>query len=123
MWTELERLADAPAGLPAADTRLADLSEYIWLIQADSGRLVAVAGLYFPSAILRAAVLWLIPYPSLRPRDALGLRKLTHVVLARTPNTALLIDRGEARNARFAEWLGFMRTELNDEHWVYKWPH
>lgn len=123
MWTELASLAEAPEGLAPADTRLAELSEYIWLIQADSGRLVAVAGLYFPTAVLRSAVLWLLPYPSLRPRDAIGLRKLTQVVLARTPDTALLIARDAERNARFAEWLGFMQIAGNEEHWVYKWPH
>lgn len=120
MWNRIARIENAPLGHTAKDNVVLNLCDYIWLISRDDGTPVMVAGLYKPIAVGGDNIIWMAPYPSLRPWDFRGMKKLMDLLKAGIPNLTAIVDVTQTAAVRTVEHLGFVLEKDGHER-VYKW--
>lgn len=123
MWTELRALEEAPPIEAAWKQTIAEDSEFIWLVSRDDGTPIMVAGLYRVNVTLPIRIIWVAPYPSLRPFDLRGLKKLFQKIVEKIPSIVAEVDMSNAKAVALAKHIGLRHLRTNEfNRGTFAWP-
>jgi hypothetical protein len=122
MWTELTDLSAAPPIELNWKKTVLSSSEYIWLVQRDDETPVMLAGLFRPSLWLADRLIWVIPYPTIRPIDLRGLRKLFAKIVAGIPNIVAEVDVTDKKAVALAKHIGLRLDHMKSPtEGIFRW--